>query len=70
MTDARHQDAAADAARELLKDGLWSTGMPEADAEAWIARWVAEAAGEGIDPRDPRYWALARDWIDRSSEAS
>lgn len=73
MTDERTADPTGptgSAARAALKDALWGMGIPDADAETWIARWEAEAARTGVDPADAAYWDLARAWIDRAAELS
>jgi hypothetical protein len=55
--------------RQALKDELWSMGVPDAQAEAWIERWEAEAGAIGVAPDDPAYWRLASAWIDEAREA-
>lgn len=70
MTDDDEQlPPTADDPRQALKDELWAMGVPDAQAEAWIERWEAEAAAIGVGPADPAYWRLASAWIDEAREA-
>ena len=62
-------DLTAAAHRAALKERLWGEGVPDDVAEAWIARWEAEAEGRGL-PRDDEYWLLAADWIATERGAS
>jgi hypothetical protein len=55
--------------RAQLKDRLWGEGVPDDQAEEWIALWEAEAARRGL-PRNRAYWLAAGDWIDRERGAS
>jgi hypothetical protein len=61
-------DHAADVGdpRHALKDELWGMGVSDEQAEAWIARWDAEAIRRGIAPDDPSYWPDALAWIDET----
>jgi hypothetical protein len=37
-------------------------GVPESDAEAWLAAWEAQAARQNLD-RGHAYWDAAWEWI-------
>jgi hypothetical protein len=43
---------------------LTNPGMPEADAEALVAAWEAEAAARALNRLSAGYWAGASEWID------
>jgi hypothetical protein len=49
--------------RQGLKDELWSIGVTDDLAEAWIERWAVEAARRAVRPDDPGYWTQALEWI-------
>ena len=38
-------------------------GVPDDLAEAWIARWEASAAEQGLTADDPAWWSRAAAWI-------
>ena len=52
-----------DPERAALKDELWGMGVPDDLAEAWIARWEASAAEQGLTADDPAWWSRAAAWI-------
>lgn len=49
------------ARREATRARLISDGEPPDRAEAWLARWEAEAAGQGLV--HGAYWAAGWRWI-------
>jgi hypothetical protein len=63
MDDER---SAAGDPRAALKDELWSMGVTDEQAEAWIGRWSAEAVRRGLEPSDAAYWPEALAWIDEA----
>lgn len=68
MTDEQPGPMPADP-RQALKDALWGMGVTDDLAEAWITRWEAAAAAEGISPDDSEWWARAAAWIDEHRPA-
>ena len=38
--------------------------MAEADADALLAAWEAEAKRRGMRPTDPGYWSAVEPWLE------
>ena len=71
---ARKSDPARiyQARRAAIESNLTGSGMPQDDAERWLAAWEAYAAQEGLEGRaalsglddaDREFWQAGADWI-------
>ena len=62
---ARRADPARidDARKAATQNRLIGTGIDEATADAWIARWEAQAARDGL-LQGSAYWDAGWQWIE------
>ena len=62
---ARKSDPARiyQARRAAIESNLTGSGMPQDDAERWLAAWEGRAALSGLDDADREFWQAGADWI-------
>jgi hypothetical protein len=52
------------ARRDAIGSRLTGSGMPQDDAERWLAAWEARAVLGGLDVYDRDFWQAGADWIE------